>query len=80
MLRTLGYICIAWCGGSILTVLFIAIACRAKAFNPPPQAASWQRIDLPQTVVDYRFASIVAHERAREASMRRHPSAPETDQ
>ena len=79
MLRTLGYICIAWCGGSILTVLFIAIACRAWR-GRCPQAASWQRIDLPQTVVDYRFAEIVACEQAREASMRRHPSAPETDQ
>lgn len=77
MLRILGFICLAWCGVSILTVLFIAIACRA--FNRRPQAASWQRIDLPQTVVDYRFASIVACERARdrEASMRRHPSHPD---
>jgi len=73
MLRILGFICLAWCGVSILTVLCIAIACRA--LNRRPQA--WERIDLPQAVVDYRFAWIVACERAREASMRRHPSHPD---
>lgn len=69
MIRTILTIGLCYVGGAVITAGLMWLACRAGLFRDAP-ACEPPRGELPQTIVDSRFAAIVRAE-----SIRDHPSS-----
>lgn len=73
MIRTLVTIGLCYVGGAVIVAGLMWLAYRAGLFREAP-ACEPPRGELPQTIVDSRFAAIVRAEAIRDHPSQRRPS------